>query len=245
MKFIQLTDFHLFSNQEKTMHGYCTYECLKIVIDAILQNVNLKADAVFITGDISEDRSIESYVLALSQVQRLNLPIYLLAGNHDNKECMASVFNKSKLVFATNEFSYEDWIFIKVDTVQQGKDSGFLSIEQKNAIADRISAVKSQKVGLFMHHHPIPVGIPLVDSSKLLNSESLLDLLVSRSEIKSVICGHAHTLFTRKYNKCTIDVCPATCFQWKSGAQTLLTDNKRGYKVLDFSYDYHSETFFV
>ncbi len=245
MKFVQLTDFHLFSDQKKTMHGYCTYECLKNVIDAIILNANIKADAVFITGDISEDRSIESYELALSQVERLNLPLYFLAGNHDNKECMESVFNKSIFVNETQEFSYEDWVFIKVDTVRRGKDSGFFSIEQKNAITDRITTKRSKKVGLFMHHHPIPVGIPLVDSSMVLNSDSVLDLLVHRREIKSVICGHAHTLFTKKYNECIIDVCPATCFQWQPGAETVQTDNKRGYKVLDFSYDYHSETFFI
>ncbi len=245
MKFIQLTYFHLFSDPEKTMHGYCTYECLRTVINAILRNVNLKADAIFITGDISEDRTVESYALALSQVERLNLPIYFLAGNHDKKDCMESIFSRSLLAVETNAFSCGDWVFIKVDTVQQGKDSGFLSSDEKRAIADKIATAKSKKIGLFMHHHPISVGIPLVDSCMLLNGESVLDLLESRSEIKSLVCGHAHTLFTTKHNKCIIDVCPATCFQWKSGTYTVQTDNRRGYKVLDFSNDYRSETFFV
>lgn len=245
MKLIQLTDFHLFSNTKETLQGYCTYECLKLVVDSIISNVNLTADAIFITGDISEDKTLESYQLALKQVERLNLPIYFLAGNHDDKECMKSVFSRSSLAIDTNEIHCKDWILIKVDTVQYGEDSGLLSADAKKDLEKRIAGYRNIKVALFMHHHPVAVGIPLVDGCMLLNSKDIFSLADSGNKLKSIICGHAHTQLTGMHNDCVIDVCPATCFQWKAGARTLETDDERGYKLLSFGEQYHSETFLL
>ena len=78
-----------------------------------------------------------------------------------------------------------------------------------------------------------------------MHGESILTLLDTRKEIEAIICGHVHTPSTHKYNNCVIDACPATCFQWQLGTSTVQIENKRGYKLLDFHDEYHSETFFV
>ncbi|XBS71223.1 hypothetical protein ABK905_09870 [Acerihabitans sp. KWT182] len=138
----------------------------------------------------------------------------------------------------------KDWVLLNVDTVQSGKDSGLFTYDDKIAIEKKIHKLTGKKIGLFMHHHPIAVGIPLVDNCMLMNSRALFDLIDANDHIRSLVCGHAHTYFTEIYNDCVVDVCPATCFQWKPGARTVQTLNKRGYKVLEFSEKFHSETFY-
>ena len=131
-----------------------------MVVDSIINNISLHADAIFITGDISEDRTRESYAHALKQVERLNLPIDFLAGNHDDSGCLQSVFRRSSFVVDTEEIIFGDWMLINVDTVQQGQDSGLFSCDEKKARGDKIAEFNGKKVALFMHHHPLLQAYP-------------------------------------------------------------------------------------
>lgn len=245
MKIIQLTDFHLFENEKEKIHGYCSYDCLKLVIDYIVTHNFMNADAVLITGDISEDRSSGSYYLALRQLSRMKLPIYEISGNHDNKFIMNSVFMKSSIINHVGNLNIKEWKVFHLETVQDGHDSGLCSMEQLLSIEKNIVKNNITKIALFMHHHPVPVGTPLVDSCMLMNNKDLLRLCEKNNSIKAIACGHAHTDYSEIYNHCIIDVCPATCFQWSKGTTNIKTENIRGFKILEFTENYKSRTFFI
>lgn len=245
MDIIQLSDFHLFMNKTSKLNGYCTYNCLDSVISSIIKNTQIKASAVFITGDLSEDSSLESYGHALKQVERIGLPIHYLAGNHDDSNKLDYVFSKSSLVSGKKEFFFNGWALIKINTVQNGQDSGFISQNEKNYLHKKILQFKDGNIALFMHHHPLKVGIPIVDKCKLINEKYMIDLILEFSELKTIICGHAHTLYSEKLNKCLIDVCPATCFQWKFGTEVISCESRRGYKILSFNDNYSSKMIYT
>ena len=227
------------------IHDYCSYECLESVVDYIIQHNCMDADAVIVTGDISQDGSDSSYRFALMQLSRMNLPLYYISGNHDNKFIMDFVFSESSQVKCFYELDQKDWKFINVNTVQDGTDSGFISENRLLIIEQEIIQNKEMKIALFMHHHPVSVGIPLVDECMLINNREIMNLCDAHHQIKVIACGHAHTDYTKKYNNCIIDGCPATCFQWCDGAADIKTKNKRGFKVLNFNDKYRSETIFI
>lgn len=244
MNIVQISDFHLFKNRDMKLNGYNTYECLESVVNDIINEVELDANAVYITGDISEDRSVASYQLALEQIERIGLPIYYLAGNHDDSDELDTVFKSSVLVSAEKSVVFNGWDLIKIDTVKKGHDSGFITDDEKHYVRQRIMQSKSANIALFMHHHPLKVGIPIVDACKLSDEEFIKNLIIEHPRLKSVICGHAHTLYSEKVNQCLIDVCPATCFQWKDGAISIDCENMRGYKLLSFDQEYSSKMMF-
>lgn len=242
MRILQLTDFHLLASQEGQLHGYYTYDCLKQVINYIIAYEGMKADAVIITGDVSQDGSASSYSLALRQLERLDLPLYFIPGNHDNPLIMASVLKNSPLVHPPETLYQGDWRFIPVSTVQPGKDSGFFSKKQQIKAEQDILNSHEMNVVLLMHHHPVPVGIPLVDECRLMNGSEVLSLCDRYPQIKAIVCGHAHTQDTKKYHDCVISVCPATCFQWSLGATDIRTEDNRGFSLLEFNGAFQSET---
>lgn len=111
MNVIQLTDFHLFDNLQEQLHGHCTYDCLNSVVNNLIKNQLANADALFITGDISQDGTLDVYKLALTQIERLQLPTYVIAGNHDKPTHLNAVFNSSTWIKAIDEFTHNDWLF--------------------------------------------------------------------------------------------------------------------------------------
>ncbi len=240
MNIIQISDLHLFSNKHGSLHGFNTYRGLQIVIDDIINSNAIKADAVFVTGDISEDRTVDSYRLALQELERLTLPIHYIPGNHDDKKILHACFATSSLVITEKTVKTEDWIIVKLDTTLLGSDSGVFTPEDHAMLQRVISVNPHSKIALFMHHHPVPVGVPLVDSCMLTNSDLLLREIENCHQIRGVYCGHAHVIHQTQVNDCSIEICPATCFQWRSGADKIQTKNYRGYKIINFSVKYSS-----
>ncbi|HEY0210844.1 metallophosphoesterase [Acerihabitans sp.] len=245
MKIIQLTDCHLCSTSDATLHGYNTYNGLTAVIDFIIGKHDVGCEALIVTGDISDDGSLASYRLALQQMKRLNLPIYAFGGNHDNPVNLAEIFDADKSVGNIDDLAGDDWRFIYVDTVLENQDSGLLSAAAKQSLTNRILACGGHNIALLMHHHPVAAGIPLVDDCMLLNGGEMTEICQRYADVKALCCGHAHTDYSERQNNCLISLCPATSFQWQSGARTILTQDKRGFKVLDFSETFTSTTFFI
>src|SRR5476649_1574002 len=242
MKIIHLTDCHLFSTTNMTLHGHPTYRHLENVVDYILKRDKFAGDAVLITGDISQDGFLASYQLALRQLERLELPIFYIAGNHDDPDHLAFIFNGSAAVNPIDRLCMDKWRFIAVNTVQAGKDGGWLSAPERNRLEQQLLDYKNVNIALVMHHHPVPVGIPLVDECRLLNGSEIIELCQSRSNIRSLICGHAHTQYSERQNRCLISVGPATCFQWRLGANAIETEKKSGFNLLEFAEDIKATT---
>ena len=97
-----------------------------------------------------------------------------------------------------------------------------------------------------MHHHPHPVGTPLVDACMLQEADDFLAQVKQHPEIKLMICGHVHGNYQITYGKQMIEACPATSFQWQTGTSTLETESKRGFKRFAFQADtYQASTTFL
>ncbi|NJM46499.1 MAG: hypothetical protein HC860_10200 [Alkalinema sp. RU_4_3] len=102
MLVVQITDTHLFAEPEGEMFGCRTRETFDTVIEAIAQ-LETKPDLLLLTGDVSQDDSVASYVYVRSRLQDLNIPSYWLPGNHDQEEG-ASAFLHGGCVSAEKDF---------------------------------------------------------------------------------------------------------------------------------------------
>jgi Icc protein len=231
---IQITDTHLFSDPDKTLRGYCTHANLVKTIDHILLNATSKPDFVFVTGDISEDESAQSYLLALAQFERLDCPVYWIHGNHDNAIVLKPIFDRSQRVKNLINLSIPSWEFISINTCRYGSEKGYIASDEYDRFLLQLAEVKNKQVAVVMHHHPIPVNTPLLDACMLQDYEQFLNITKQHKEIKLVICGHVHGDYKVMHDDLLIEVSPATCFQWKKGTSEVETENVIGYKIFNF-----------
>lgn len=237
MKVIQISDTHLFADDELEIFGAKSNIKFKEVINRIINEDSHDADMIFLTGDISQDETVESYQKIAHDLSSLNLPIYWIPGNHDGLAKAEPVFLKAINFNRKSNLSLSHWHFIFLNTKVDGRDDGLLSLSELKMLKDEIMASKaSKKIAIIMHHHPAPVGTPLIDNCILQNHKDFWDI-VSGTKVELIICGHVHGDYQFIYNNIMIETSPATCLQWEKGSKDLKVDMKIGYKIYHFERD--------
>lgn len=234
MKVIQISDTHLFADDKSEIFGVKSNIKFKEVINRVISEDSNDADMILLTGDISQDETIQSYKKVAHSLENLNLPICWIPGNHDNLAQAESVFMNTKNFTRHLTLSLPFWHLIFLNTKMDGRDDGQLSYSELEMLKHEIKASPvDKKIAIVMHHHPAPVGTPLIDHYILQNAKEFWDI-VSETKVELIICGHVHGDYQYKYNNVIIESSPATCLQWEKGTKDLKTDMKIGYKIYYF-----------
>lgn len=191
---VQISDCHLPADPQKEYRGINPHQNLQELIPAVKA---LKPDLILATGDLSEDGSLESYLLLQSYMAQLGAPVMALPGNHDDPQLLNEIFPGSPIdSIAVSE--HNAWQIVRLNSCVPGKPEGFIS---ENALADLeqlLSSRQQKHTLLALHHHPVPVGNPWIDKYPLLNPQRLLQLIDQFSQVKAVIWGHVHHVFEAK-----------------------------------------------
>lgn len=244
MKIIQISDLHICERSNQSLYSQISSESL----DKVLSEIRDVSDISFIivTGDISQDGSLDSYKHALRLLESINTPIYCIPGNHDNDKNLHSIFEgSSKVSLMTDFISTDYWDFYYVKTTVPGKDSGTVGADSISNLETQL-AKTDKNVAIVTHHHPFPVGTPLVDDCMIFNSDEFITTLDESSKVKLIMCGHVHGDYIITRNHYTLETSPATCFQWMKSSKTTTYINKNGYKIFHFSPNgYKSECIFL
>lgn len=95
-KLIHLSDLHLVSPGTLTSRVLDTNAILEETINEIANKIEYfgQIDALVVTGDISDDGSLESYISAYKKLGKLNVPVLAIPGNHDLRIPMRKIFHE-------------------------------------------------------------------------------------------------------------------------------------------------------
>lgn len=243
MKIIQITDTHLFKDDSNKLFNVKTNNSFKKTISLLKENELTDTDAIFLTGDLSQDESTESYELLLNEFKDTNVNIYWIPGNHDDINAMEHVFSKQKLFIPGKKLITTKWDFVFINTNGINSDKGRLSDNELKHLALELENSKNKNTAVIMHHHPIEVSTPIVDEYILKNKDDFWKI-ISNHRVNIIICGHVHGDYSLKYKNTCIEASPATCFQWTKSSTELHLENKIGYKIYYFKSNgtYETET---
>lgn len=154
------------------------------------------ARACIITGDLTHRGERAAYQALHDQLQRLPMPVYPLMGNHDVRAVFRSVFAQSLddgngYVQGVQRLAGHSLVML--DTLSEGESGGRFDAARLDWLAQSLERERAagQKVLLFMHHPPFPIGIPCLDRISLFEPEALAALL-GRHQIKHLFFGHVH-----------------------------------------------------
>lgn len=232
MKIIQFSDTHLMKNDIPVLN-INTNLAFKHVINHAYKDL-ADADVIFLTGDLSQDETIDSYELVARELRHFNGKIFWIPGNHDSIPNMNKVFDKEKNFFRARTFYTPFWDFIFLNTKLDGKDSGFFSEEDLSFLKNQISLNRKNPIALVMHHHPIKTKTPLIDNYIIENKEEIFEI-IENSKVRLIMCGHVHNDYLIYYGDIAIETSPATCFQFKKGVTKFEIEHRIGYKIYNFS----------
>jgi 3',5'-cyclic-AMP phosphodiesterase len=209
MRIIQITDTHLLKNSDDTYCDLLPDVNLKKLIDHICKND--VADMFLLTGDLSEDGSVESYQRLVSIVEPLPNIIYRIPGNHDDvlnfeKHMQGENISRDKVI----DFPF--WRIVLLNSVDPGKSTGLIDKEELAFLRNSIADAKDKSVMVVLHHHPVFVTQGM-EKHRLEKSDQFLQVIANHDNVKAVIFGHIHRPFYQKINHCDFYGSPASSMQ--------------------------------
>ncbi|WP_440862647.1 metallophosphoesterase [Symbiopectobacterium purcellii] len=240
MRFVHLTDLHL----TKELPSDENYRFEKLIGFLAKNKSIINFDKIIVTGDISNNGERESYEYFFSHMDSLDIPYSAFPGNHDDTDNMRVLSSGAVHHKDLSLFSDEHWSLIKVNTVVPGKDYGFINEKELSMLEHMLLTNRGKKIAVFLHHHPLEVGTPLVDSCMLQNSGDFLGLCMSHN-VKFIAAGHAHTSCQQRIGQIFVSIAPAVCYQWVNGTSEVEKFLESGFSIVSLDDQIHSETYFI
>ena len=214
LNFAQLTDCHLFADKNSCHYGANVYQNLCKVLNQIKQIPAL--DFLLFTGDLTQDHSDKSYqhfVNAVSESE-LTLPVYWLAGNHDNIATMTTYLSDAPFT-SRKQITSAHWQVTLLNS-KSDTPAGTVETTQLQQLMQTAQPNKFQL--LVMHHHAVDVGY-FIDKHGLTNQSEFWQCVNQIPTVKAIACGHVHNALIRYHPNSDYQVpviaCPATSIQFK------------------------------
>tara|TARA_B100001559_G_scaffold41473_1_gene30752 strand:- start:372 stop:1130 length:759 start_codon:yes stop_codon:yes gene_type:complete len=220
IKLVHITDMHLSKSKETLYKELNPFDSYIEVLSNIKQS-NWKPDALIVTGDISNDGSIESYKNAFNEFTSLKIPILCIPGNHDCKKNLITCLPQN--TSCTLQI-ISNWVFIGLDTSLKENPSGFLNSNELSKLKTRIKEHYKKNIIICLHHQPVLISSKWIDEIGLENKEEFFEMIEEYKNIKGMFFGHIHQEFNSNLNNIGIYGTPSTCRQFKPGKKKFELD---------------------
>lgn len=185
-----------------------------------------RPDIVIATGDLTERGSPHEYRRLRTILNRLEIPLYLIPGNHDDREALRKAFRDHRyLGSSANHASYainsRPMRVVALDSTQPGYGGGFLDRERLEWLDAELGRLPRRPTILAMHHPPFRTGNAGLDSRRFINAEALGEIVSAHPHVVRVASGHVHTVLMREWNGTLACTAPSTSPQFVIGRKPL------------------------
>jgi len=249
-RILQLSDTHLVAPPKLVSKKLDTYSLFGAAVDRVINDLTKigPIDAVVVTGDVSDDGSVGSYEAFREIIERIDLPYYVIPGNHDCRETMLGLFNDSKYNAGVEKFHwvkrFGDMQLIGLDTVVPKSGGGIFDSVSLDFLASSLSSDPEIPTMIAMHHPPFISGVHFMDAISLKGSDAFAELLQSVPNDIRIICGHLHTMVVGSVGNRVAISSPATCssfdVDYRTDAPVGYTTKPGGYMIHDWSMGFRS-----
>ena len=188
LRIAQITDIHLTEHDGDTLQGVDTGESLRRVLDAI-SALSPRPCLIIASGDLVQTANSRSYSRLKSIFFGINLPVYVLPGNHDDSQMMQQHLAGGTVKYQS-KVALNGWSMLFVDSTIKDEHHGFVSEKEQTLLEKNIESGLKQPA-LIALHHPTINSCPSF-GCRLDNKEQLITYLKMQPSIKVVVAGHTH-----------------------------------------------------
>ena len=221
MLLCQISDLHIKAERKLAYGRVDTAGMLERCVAAILR-LTPAPDAVLITGDLVDRGSDAEYELLAQLIAPLStqghLPVYLIAGNHDERDALRRNFPEHTYLrqwapFVQYAIDAHALRIVALDTVIPGQGGGLVCAERLDWLDRTLSQAPEQATVILMHHPPFVTGIGHMDRVGLDNSDALEAVVRRHPQVERVLCGHLHRSIQARFGGTVASTCPSTAHQ--------------------------------
>ena len=244
-RILQLTDLHLLSEPAGRLRGVPTRDSFRDVLQAVSRNEK-ELERIVITGDLAHDEQLDTYQQLRELLADWIPRCRLIPGNHDDRAFMRQVFGElipGESGPVTFSETAGDWRLIGLDSHVKGEVPGRIDADQLEWLSAELSTHADQPTLLFLHHPPIPVGVPWLDRIGLQDPGPLVDLITASPQVRVVSAGHVHHEFSGRIGQAAFYTTPSSALQFRpEGEEPAYLATPPGYRVFELDGErYHTE----
>ncbi|MCE0764861.1 metallophosphoesterase [Pseudonocardia kujensis] len=164
-------------------------------------------DALLLAGDLAADGEPEAYRQLSALLEPVAVPVVPVMGNHDELAAFTAAFGTPDRVVRTGGARV-----VALDSTIPGHHHGRVDPEQLEWLAAELATPAPNGTVLVLHHPPLPSPVPSVDLLRLREPEKLAEV-VAGSDIRMIVCGHAHHAGAGTLAGIPVWVAPALVYQ--------------------------------
>jgi 3',5'-cyclic AMP phosphodiesterase CpdA len=121
-------------------------------------------DVIVHTGDIVHNGRQDEYAHSLATLAKARMPVYVLAGNKDDRMRLREAFSgygylapgSDFIDYAIDEFPVR---LVALDTLSSRSNKGDFCLERDSRLIDLIEAETTKPIAIFTHHPPFEVTV--------------------------------------------------------------------------------------
>jgi Icc protein len=205
---LQLSDLHLRA-------GEAGPEQRLARVIAAAADLRPRPQGVLLCGDIADEPAEEAYERAHQILAEMDIPIYAIPGNHDDRDLLAMRFADRKSATGEPVNVLADIGALRLigcDTSIPGMVGGALPTDQLAWLAAALDEEPTRPTLLALHHPPVACGIRPMDAIALDEHDAarLESLLEIHPQVLAVTCGHVHRTITMMFAGRPLLICPST-----------------------------------
>jgi 3',5'-cyclic-AMP phosphodiesterase len=156
-------------------------------------------DVIVHTGDITQHGRQDEYALVATILAKARAPVYVVAGNKDNRANLHAAFAPRGYLGATSDFidyavDHHRVRLIALDTLHSGSNKGDFCPERVRRLTDLIDAETTKPIAVFTHHPPfeVMVGPERLHFATPEMMSRLRQALQRSRRVVHVFSGHVH-----------------------------------------------------
>lgn len=227
---LQLSDLHIREPGKLAYGRIETAPYLARAIDSILR-LPQQPHAVVITGDLTDFGRAAEYEHLRELLKPLPMPVYLMPGNHDDRDQMRRSFADHTYLgesgFVQFSVSVGSLQLIAIDTVIAGASAGSVCENRLAWVTKELKIHADKPVIIAMHHPPFQTLIGHMDAIGLHEGADELEALVAQyPNVERIICGHLHRAIQVRFggtiaatvpspaHQVCLDIAPGAASMW-------------------------------
>ena len=174
-------------------------------------------DAVLMSGDLADNAADGEYELVRELLAQLGVPVYVLPGNHDDRETLRRHFNLPGAVGTPVQYAVNlgPLRLVVLDSTRPGEDRGELDTGRLRWLDTELARAPDRLTVLALHHPPVSTGIAAWDELGLpaADRRALGDVLERHPQVRRIVAGHVHRTMTAELAGRAVLAVPSTYVQ--------------------------------
>ena len=180
MLIAQITDLHI-AEEGDYMRRFVDANAKLAAALAFLAARHRRPDVVLATGDLANDGRPAQYGLLRDLLAGCDVPMYLVPGNHDDREAFREAFRDREWLPREGPIDYvvddHPVRLVGLDTSEPDRHDGTLDAAQLAWLDRTLTAAPDRPTLIFLHHPPFRTGLWLFDAIRLTDAAQLREVI--------------------------------------------------------------------